>query len=149
VLEDGTFSNRKLFAYVDTGIPDGVLPKPPYPPVTGTARHMTDTRYTGIQCDSMGNVYTGCGDGVYVWNPRGKLIGKIYIGRAVPNFNFAGEGRMVILSDTRLYYATLAATGGQFEDETATSGSFPASGPIGALGYVVMSALVLYASMAI
>lgn len=37
-----TFMNRRVFAYTDTGIPDG------------------------IQLDTNGNVYSGCGDGVQV-----------------------------------------------------------------------------------
>jgi len=40
--ETQTFLNRRVFAYVDTGIPDGV------------------------QIDKDGNVYAGCGDGVQV-----------------------------------------------------------------------------------
>jgi gluconolactonase len=36
------FKNRRVFAYVDTGIPDG------------------------LQVDLKGNVYSGCGDGVQV-----------------------------------------------------------------------------------
>ena len=36
------FMNRRVFAYVDTGVPDG------------------------IQVDAKGNVYSGCGDGVQV-----------------------------------------------------------------------------------
>ncbi|KAI0387764.1 calcium-dependent phosphotriesterase [Hypomontagnella monticulosa] len=90
VKEDGSFENRKLFAYTDSGLPDGV------------------------HCDSNGNVYSGCGDGVQVWNPSGKLIGKIFIGGTSANFQFAGDGRMVILGETNLYYATLGASGGQY-----------------------------------
>ncbi|RYP16711.1 hypothetical protein DL765_004947 [Monosporascus sp. GIB2] len=90
VQDDGTWENRKLFAYAHSGIPDG------------------------IHCDSNGNVYSGCGDGVHVWNPSGKLIGKIYLGRTSANFNFAGDGRMVICAGTNLYYATLAASGGGY-----------------------------------
>ncbi|OTB20072.1 hypothetical protein K445DRAFT_52357 [Daldinia sp. EC12] len=90
VQEDGTWDNRKLFAYVDTGVPDG------------------------IHCDSNGNVYSGCGDGVQVWNPSGKLIGKIFLGKTSANFNFAGDGRMVILAEEDLYYATLGASGGGY-----------------------------------
>ncbi|KAI0598266.1 D-lactonohydrolase [Biscogniauxia sp. FL1348] len=90
VQEDGTWENRKLFAYVDSGVPDGV------------------------HCDSNGNVYAGCGDGVQVWNPSGKLIGKIYLGEVSANFNFAGDGRMVICAEQNLYYATLAASGGGY-----------------------------------
>ncbi|EXJ67013.1 gluconolactonase [Cladophialophora psammophila CBS 110553] len=87
VLSDGTFANRKLFTYSSVGIPDG------------------------IHCDTNGNVYSGVGDGVHVWNPSGKLLGKIFLGTTSANFNFAGKGRMVICAETELYYATLAAEG--------------------------------------
>ncbi|KAJ5860288.1 SMP-30/Gluconolaconase/LRE-like region [Penicillium soppii] len=93
VKEDGTFENRKLFAFVNSGAPDG------------------------IHCDSWGNVYAGCGDGVQVWNPSGKLLGKIYVGATSANFNFAGKGRMVICAETDLYYATLAAGGNYVDSE--------------------------------
>jgi len=87
VCTDGTFSNRKTFAYLPVGIPDGV------------------------HTDSMGRVYTGAGDGVWVYNPSGKLIGKIYTGTTAANFKFAGEGRMIITGQTKLFYATLGASG--------------------------------------
>ncbi|XDG09417.1 hypothetical protein ABKA04_009032 [Annulohypoxylon sp. FPYF3050] len=90
VQEDGTFTNRNLFAYIDTGVPDGV------------------------HCDSKGNVWTGCGDGLQVFNPSGKLIGKVFLGKTSANFNFAGDGRLVICAEDELYYATLAASGGGF-----------------------------------
>ncbi|KAI1657946.1 calcium-dependent phosphotriesterase [Daldinia decipiens] len=93
VQEDGTWDNRRLFAYADTGVPDG------------------------IHCDSNGNVYSGCGDGVQVWNPSGKLIGKIFLGKTAANFNFAGDGRMVILAEEDLYYATLGASGGGYIED--------------------------------
>jgi gluconolactonase len=87
VVEDGTWDNRKLFAYIGVGVPDGV------------------------HCDLEGNVYAGCGDGVHVWNPSGVLLGKIWTGRTVANFQFAGDGRMVIGGETQLYYARVAANG--------------------------------------
>ncbi|KAJ5514964.1 SMP-30/Gluconolaconase/LRE-like region [Penicillium fimorum] len=93
VKADGTFENRKTFAFVHSGAPDG------------------------IHCDSWGNIYAGCGDGVHVWNPSGKLIGKIYLGSGTANFNFAGKGRMVICAETDLYYATLAAAGNYVDSE--------------------------------
>lgn len=62
-------------------------------------------------------MYAGCGDGVQVWNPSGKLIGKIYLGATSANFNFAGKGRMVIGAETDLYYVTLAAEGSYVESE--------------------------------
>jgi hypothetical protein len=57
------------------------------------------------------------GDGVHVWNPSGKLLGKIFVGTTSANFNFAGKGRMVICAETELYYATLAAEGSVVESE--------------------------------
>lgn len=59
-------------------------------------------------------MYAGCGDGLHVWNPSGKLIGKIYLGTTSANFNFAGDGRMVICAETELYYVTLAASGATY-----------------------------------
>lgn len=85
VESDGTFSNRKTFAYIASGAPDG------------------------IHCDAAGYVYAGCGDGLHVWNPSGTLIGKIYLGSRSANFQFAGDGRIAITAETKLYYATLAA----------------------------------------
>ncbi|KAH0439234.1 evolved d-pantonohydrolase [Colletotrichum camelliae] len=87
VKEDGTFENQKTFAYVHARVPDG------------------------IHTDSKGNVYAGCNDGVHVWNPSGKLLGKIYTGIVAANFQFAGDGRMIIMGKTNLFYATLAASG--------------------------------------
>ncbi|OCF33881.1 gluconolactonase [Kwoniella heveanensis BCC8398] len=87
VTDDGLFENRVTFAFVHSGVPDGV------------------------HCDSKGNVYAGCGDGVHVWNPSGLLIGKIWVGSTSANFQFAGQGRMVISAETKLYYATLGAEG--------------------------------------
>ncbi|KAF4826788.1 Gluconolactonase [Colletotrichum tropicale] len=87
VNEDGTWENRKTFAYTASFIPDGV------------------------HTDSIGRVYAGCGDGVHVWNPSGKLIGKIYTGTTAANFQFAGNGRMVVTGQTKLFYVTLAASG--------------------------------------
>lgn len=56
-------------------------------------------------------MYAGCGDGVHVWSPSGALLGKIFTGELVANFQFAGKGRMVILAETKLFYATLGAEG--------------------------------------
>lgn len=43
-----------------------------------------------------------------VWNPSGTLIGKIYLGTGSANFKLAGDGRLVICAETKLFYATLA-----------------------------------------
>ena len=69
---DGLWSNRVTFAYVTPGNPDGV------------------------HCDSNGYVYAGCGNGLQVWNPAGKLIGKIFVGGVSANF---AVGRAPMLFD--------------------------------------------------
>lgn len=88
VVDNGlVLSNRRVFAYVDNGYPDGV------------------------HTDVDGNVYAGCGDGVQVWNPSGQLLGKILTGNVgVPNFAFTPEG-MVILGDNTLYLARIGVVG--------------------------------------
>ncbi|KAI1425483.1 gluconolactonase [Xylaria sp. FL1777] len=90
---DGTFSNRKVFAHVHAGVPDG------------------------IHVDTKGRLYAGCGDGVHVFNPSGTLIGKIFLGQTSANFNFAGDDGMVICAETELFYAKIAATSGAYTDD--------------------------------
>ncbi|KAJ7176672.1 D-lactonohydrolase-like protein [Mycena filopes] len=82
------FANRRIFAYLiaNKAIPDGV------------------------QVDSEGNVYSGCGDGVQVWNAAGDLIGKFFLGTLSANMAFAGPGRLVIMAETRIYVAEIAAS---------------------------------------
>ncbi|KAF8981866.1 calcium-dependent phosphotriesterase [Cyathus striatus] len=79
------FTNRRVFAYADTGVPDGV------------------------QVDANGNVYAGCGDGVNVWNDEGTLIGKFFIGTTSSNMVFAGDGRLVIMAETKIFVAKIMA----------------------------------------
>ncbi|KAI5476217.1 hypothetical protein MNV49_007979 [Pseudohyphozyma bogoriensis] len=99
--EGPTLHNRRVFAYTDSGVPDG------------------------IKTDRAGNVYSGCGDGVQVWNSSGTLIGKIvmtpsvmpktveeskqkeYETRGAANFNFIPGGRMVVYSEDRIYLVKL------------------------------------------
>ena len=81
------FTNRRVFAYADTGIPDG------------------------IQVDSKGNVYSGCGDGTQVWNSDGVLLGKFFIGTVSSNMAFAGPGRLAIMAETKVFLANIAAEG--------------------------------------
>lgn len=87
VVDDGTrLAGRRMLAFCTEGVPDG------------------------IKCDTAGNIYSGCGDGVHVWNKRGSLIGKIYVGSVVANFNFA-RGGMWILAEERLFFAELGERG--------------------------------------
>ncbi|KAI0098629.1 gluconolactonase [Nemania sp. FL0031] len=90
VAKDGTFSNRQTFAYTPSGVPDG------------------------IHVDTKGRLYAGCGDGVHVYNPSGTLIGKIFLGETSANFNFAGDGGMVICAETSLFYAKIAVGSGAY-----------------------------------
>ena len=45
----------------------------------------------GIHVDIQGNVYSSIGDGVMVWAPDGRVLGKIYLGAGSSNFQFAGS----------------------------------------------------------
>ncbi|KAH9476485.1 Lactonohydrolase oryL [Psilocybe cubensis] len=81
------FVNRRVFAYADTGIPDG------------------------IELDAAGNVYAGCGDGVNVWSSEGVLLGKFFTGGTVANMAFTGDGRLVLLGGTNVYLVKIAAKG--------------------------------------
>lgn len=76
------FMNRRVFAYLDTGLPDG------------------------LQVDTRGNVYSGS---VHVWNEQGTLLGKLFTGSWTPNMVFAGDGRLFILSEFKIYLAHIAA----------------------------------------
>lgn len=71
--------NRRLFAYAPGRYPDG------------------------IKCDTLGNVYAGCGDGVEVWNAGGTLIGIIKIPGGVANFCFGEEGTIYACNETRFW----------------------------------------------
>ncbi|EPS95086.1 hypothetical protein FOMPIDRAFT_1133117 [Fomitopsis schrenkii] len=79
--------NRRVFAYVDAGVPDG------------------------LQVDKLGNVYAACGDGVHVWDRAGTLLGKFFLGVESANMAFAGRGRLAILAETAVYLADIFAEG--------------------------------------
>ncbi|KAF8201169.1 hypothetical protein K438DRAFT_1905738 [Mycena galopus ATCC 62051] len=68
----------------------------------------------GIQVDTNGNVYAGCGDGVHVWNADGVLIGKFFLGTVSANMAFAGPGRLVIMAETKIFLAEIAASSSLF-----------------------------------
>ncbi|KAH9923811.1 D-lactonohydrolase-like protein [Fomitopsis serialis] len=86
-LRSDALINRRVFAYVDAGVPDGV------------------------QVDTLGNVYAACGDGVHVWDRAGTLLGKFFTGVESANMVFAGRGRLVILAETVVYLAEIFADG--------------------------------------
>jgi len=57
----------------------------------------------GIKCDLQDNVYSGCNDGVNVWNAGGTLLGKIMIPGGVANFCFMKKGELAVLNETRFW----------------------------------------------
>ena len=78
-------TNRRVFAYADNSIPDG------------------------IKCDDLGNVYSGCGDGLNVWAPDGRLIGKVMTSAdVVANFCFARKGEIIILNEHKIYLVNIS-----------------------------------------
>ncbi|KAG1733913.1 uncharacterized protein EDB91DRAFT_627951 [Suillus paluster] len=81
-----SFMNRRVFAYADSGVPDGV------------------------QLDTMGNVYAGCGEGTHVWNAEGMLIGKFYLNSTTAQMIFTKSG-LVILDEEAVYLANIQAQG--------------------------------------
>lgn len=78
--------NRRVFAMPDVGAPDG------------------------IKCDTEGNVYSGCGDGIHVWSAGGALIGKILISGGVSNFCFAEYGKIIALNEHLVLKVQLASS---------------------------------------
>ncbi|PVH74959.1 D-lactonohydrolase-like protein-like protein [Cadophora sp. DSE1049] len=77
-------ANKRVFAFAAVGFPDG------------------------IKCDIYGNVYSGCGDGVEVWNTAGSLIGRILVPGGVANFCFGKDGEIFLCGEQNLWRLQLA-----------------------------------------
>lgn len=77
--EVARFANKRVFAVPSSGIGDG------------------------IHCDETGNVWVGTGDGVSVYSPSGRLLGKILVEGGVANFGFASDGRLLVMAEKLLY----------------------------------------------
>ncbi|KAJ7746804.1 D-lactonohydrolase-like protein [Mycena maculata] len=82
-----TFINRRVFAFIDSGVPGGSA------------------------LDTQGNLYVGCGDGTEIFNPNGTLLGKVFLGFGSANMVFAGANRLLILADTKIFLPEIAAEG--------------------------------------
>ncbi|KAJ5480019.1 hypothetical protein N7530_005528 [Penicillium desertorum] len=82
VLKNGCsgpfLANRRVFAYAPGKVPDG------------------------IKCDTRGNVYAGCTDGIEVWDPSGVLIGTVNIPGGISNFCFGEKGIMYACNENKL-----------------------------------------------
>ena len=59
--------NSRVFCAIDTGVPDG------------------------IRCDEKGNVWSSAGDGIQVFSPAGKLLGKIPVEESPANLCLVGR----------------------------------------------------------
>lgn len=64
----------------------------------------------GVKCDTAGNVYSGCGDGLSVWSAGGTLLGKIIVPGGVANFCFGRAGEIFLLNETKFWVARIAKT---------------------------------------
>lgn len=82
-------ANRRLFAEVKPGFPDG------------------------MRLDASGNIYVGALDGVQVFNPKGDLIGKILLPKETANLTFGSKDNNVlfICSSDSLWAIKLNAKG--------------------------------------
>ena len=82
VREDGTLDGGRIFCVIDTGGPDG------------------------IRCDERGNVWSSAGDGVHIFAPDGKLLGRIKTPQTPANLCFGGEdGRTLFITARTSLYA--------------------------------------------
>lgn len=78
-------TNKRTFAFAPAGIPDG------------------------IKVDSKGNVWTGTGAGVVVYNAAGTMLGQISVVGGAANFGFgATESTVFVLGENLLWRVQLA-----------------------------------------
>lgn len=72
VSEDSKLNSQRLFTTVSPGFPDG------------------------MRLDVQGNIYVGAQDGVQIFNPQGKLIGKIRMPKETANLTFGGKDNNIL-----------------------------------------------------
>lgn len=65
-------TNQRLFTVVSPGFPDG------------------------MRLDTKGNIYVGALDGIQVFNPKAKLIGKILLPKETANLSFGGKDNNIL-----------------------------------------------------
>jgi gluconolactonase len=89
VQMDGTVTGGGVFCQIDNGLPDG------------------------IRCDAQGRVFSSAGDGVHIFAPDGKLIGKILVPETPANLCFGGKdgNTLFITARTSLYAIPLKVRG--------------------------------------
>jgi gluconolactonase len=86
-LEDGKLRNMRVFA---SGIADEAQP---------------GRRPDGMKCDALGNIWCAGPDGLWVFAPDGRLLGKIAVPEIVANLHWGGAdwGTLFITASTSLY----------------------------------------------
>lgn len=82
VQKGGAVEGGAVFCQIDNGLPDG------------------------IRCDAAGRVWSSAGDGVHIFAPDGKLIGKILIPESPANLCFGGaDGKTLFITARNSLYA--------------------------------------------
>jgi len=89
VRDDGTVVGGEVFCKIDKGGPDG------------------------IRVDSDGRVWSSAGDGVQIFDPKGKLIGKILVPESPANLCFGGEdGKTLFITARKSLYSIKTSASG-------------------------------------
>lgn len=103
VKNDGTVGTPQPLCRIDKGIPDG------------------------IRCDAEGRIWSSAGDGVQVFAPDGKLIGKVPVPESPANLCFGGEdGRtLFVTARTSLYSIRTNVTGARLKGLEAPAAGRP------------------------
>lgn len=82
VRSDGTVKGGGVFCTIDQGVPDG------------------------IRCDAAGRVWSSAGDGVQIFAPDGKLLGKILVPESPANLCFGGvDGKTLFITARKSLYS--------------------------------------------
>ena len=94
-----SLSNKRLFAKVSPGFPDG------------------------MRLDANGNIYVGTLEGIHVLNPRGKLIGKFLMAKQTANLTFGGsENNILFIGSSNSLWAVKLNTSGLVKVRTRSGG---------------------------
>ena len=93
VLDDGGIANGRVFYEIDQGTPDG------------------------IRCDADGRLWSTAGDGVRVYDTKGKLLGTIAVPEVPANLCFGGKnGSTLFITARSSLYAINVKVAGHFID---------------------------------